>query len=178
MQIEKPIASGRNIGTRPELVSCRGDRAFIRPTRAHLTAADMPARTEEEQLELDSALSQAAHTGNEAEVQRLLDAGANADYRQEDIFGFTTLIRAAKENHCGVMRLLVDRGGAAVSGRCASGWTPAHWSASYNKLEALELLVQLGADVSKRTPEGWSCADVAKQKNHERVVEFLANVKQ
>jgi ankyrin repeat protein len=130
---------------------------------------------EEKQLELDAALSQAAHAGDEAEVLRLLDAGANPDYRSDDIFGFTVLIRAAKENHCGVMRLLAERG-ANIGGRCNSGWSPAHWSASYGRLEALRLLVQLGADVSKRTGEGWTAMDVAKQKNKAQVVDYLASL--
>ena len=124
---------------------------------------------EEKQLELDAALSQAAHAGDEAEVLRLLD------YRSDDIFGFTVLIRAAKENHCGVMRLLAERG-ANIGGRCNSGWSPAHWSASYGRLEALRLLVQLGADVSKRTGEGWTAMDVAKQKNKAQVVDYLASL--
>ena len=144
---------------------------------ASAAAARAPARSEEEKKALDEALSAAAHEGDEDGARKLLDEGADPDYRTDDIFDFTTLIRAAKQDHAGMVKLLVEQGHAAVGGRCNSGWTASHWCASYGKLRALQELVRLGADPTKRTAEGWTAMDVARQKRKMEVVEYLERLK-
>ena len=56
---------------------------------------------------------------------------------------------------------------------CGSGWAPVHWAASHGCLEALKELVAYGADVTKRTSEGWTALAVAQQKRKVEVVAFL-----
>lgn len=130
------------------------------------------SRNEVEQLALDEALSQAAHEGRDADIQKLIDDGASVESRGEDIFGFTPLIRAAKNDNVQMIKLLLSHG-AAVGGRCKSGWAPAHWAASYGKLDALKALVEGGADVSKRTSEGWTPQACAEMKRKPEVVDYL-----
>ena len=141
-------------------------------TAAAAAASVASPKSEEEQRELNEALCKAAREGCEVDVERCLAEGAEVDYRQEDIFGFTPLIHAARENQKGVVKLLVAKG-APVSARCSSGWAPAHWAASYGCLEALKELIACGADVTKRTSEGWTALAVAQQKRKLEVVAFL-----
>lgn len=148
---------------------------MLAKAKAEAQKASAMPRTEEEQAELDDKLSRAAWFGEAEEVVRLLDLGADVEKRQDDAFGFTPLIRAAKAGHAEVMRLLLAHG-AAIGGRDNSGWGPSHWAASFGKTDALAVLVAHGGDLTKRTSEGWTPHDVAAMKGKKAVVDFLASL--
>ena len=148
-------------------------KARAEAKQAAATAA--APRTEEEQAELDDRLSKAAWFGELEEAERLLGAGADPEARQQDIFGATPLIRAAKAGHTTIMILLLSNG-ATVSCRDNSGWLASHWAASFGKVEALGVLTEHGADLTKRTTEGWTPHDVAAMKGKAAVVEYLESL--
>jgi Ankyrin repeats (3 copies) len=68
-----------------------------------------------------TALMYAAHSGNAAITQLLLDHGANVNL--QDQFGETALIKACKAERLPVCTLLVQRG-ADMFHRNQSGWSP------------------------------------------------------
>lgn len=91
-----------------------------------------------------NALWNAAYKGHESVVKELLQNGLNADC-QIQVKGQggkeTALIAASKNNHCGVMQLLLQAG-AKPSDRALCG------AAKKGYVDAVRLLVQAGADLN------------------------------
>lgn len=64
--------------------------------------------------------------------------------------GETGLMLAALKDQAAICRVLLDRGAPADS----EGWTPLHYAAAGNSLDALKLLLGRGARVDARAPNG------------------------
>lgn len=75
-------------------------------------------------MEAAAELHRAASAGNEAEVRRLLAAGARADVPDAD--GDLALHRACLCHHAGVVQLLLEAAPATASAPGRFGWTPLH----------------------------------------------------
>ena len=110
---------------------------------------------------------------HEATAKLFLDAGANPD--EEDDFGTTPLIEAAKGDHTGIVQLLIDGGAdpnkanedgdasllwVAEGGLYATaeqlgisggepGWTPLHWAAFHGHGRVVKILLEKGAEPNK-----------------------------
>src|SRR3990172_7504907 len=88
--------------------------------------------------ERNLALIAAARDGNLAQVQALLDAGANVNAVDE--FGKTPLHGAAARGHVEVVRALRAAAGANVNARDDFGRTPLHEAAERGHVEVVRAL--------------------------------------
>ena len=128
-----------------------------------------------EQLALNVALSEAVRDGQNAKAAELLKSGANPEWQTDDIFGFTALVRATRNNRLSLMRLLLTHG-ARLKGRCKSRWTALHWAAESGNLDAFRLLVEeYQADVQNRSGDGMTPLQTAQRSGPRAaaVVEYL-----
>jgi len=112
-------------------------------------------------------LTKAARAGNLEEVRRLLEAGANVNYADEDdndpdsdiYSGATALHYAAEQGNVAMAQLLIECG-AAVDEYDGSLWTPLFYAVDNGHRDMVALLIGHGADVKKpgqcggREPEG------------------------
>ena len=73
-----------------------------------------------------------------------------------------------------IVTLLVNRG-ADVNARQHGGWTPLHAAAFNGDLPMTEYLVAHGADASVKSDDGKTPLDAAAEKDHARVVDWLAS---
>lgn len=81
----------------------------------------------------------------------------------------TPLMMAALRGQVPVMRALIERG-AAVN---RDGWTPLHYAASGPSGEAVGLLLEKGAAVDARSPQGHSALMMAARYGSEEAVQRL-----
>ena len=94
----------------------------------------------------ETVLMTAARTGNVDAVRVLLDHGAEVGAR-EAVGGQTALMWASAEGHAGVVRLLI-KSGASVEARLASGFTPLLFAVREGRIEAMQALLEAGADAN------------------------------
>jgi uncharacterized protein len=140
-------------------------------------------------LEGDTALMNASRAGTTLGVQALLDHGAEVDAR--DLYlGQTALSWAAAENYADVIKILVDNGadinaiGKALvfegvdDGNLNStypdgGLTALHHASRENAINAINMLLSLGADPNILDPEGLSAVRIAAANYNLDLVKIL-----
>jgi ankyrin repeat protein len=93
----------------------------------------------------------AAESGNVQEVDRLLDAGADVDARDNQ--GETPLFSAAFSGSREIAESLIAHG-ADINAMDREGSTPLHKAAYQSRRELVELLIRKGARVNAGTREG------------------------
>lgn len=106
----------------------------------------------------DTALLQAAGTGQDTAVRQLLQRGANAEHLGDD--GFTALGAAAFHGHRSTVRLLV-RAGADTTRRGSSGQTALHLASVAGQLDVIDELLRLGVDIELLNRQRESALDAA-----------------
>ncbi|HEX7176660.1 MAG TPA: ankyrin repeat domain-containing protein [Pyrinomonadaceae bacterium] len=97
------------------------------------------------------ALLRAAREGDAAGVRRLLEAGADADTRDES--AWTPLMLAAVGGHTEAVGMLLA-GGAQPNARNDKGWTPLMLAVSLGDAGLARALLDAGADPNVRDNEG------------------------
>ncbi len=95
-------------------------------------------------LDLGKQLWSACAREDPAEAARLLDAGANKEWR--DPTGFTPIIHAAFFGRLATVKLLADRG-ADKSARDNSGMTALMWAGYADKSDVAAFLLDRGVDI-------------------------------
>ncbi len=105
--------------------------------------------------EAQAQLWEAAQTGNLANAQAALKAGAdlNALDTRTNQNGRTALNYAAEKNQAALIQWLVEHG-AEVNRANNTGFTPLHHAAEAGSLAAAEMLLKLGANVKATTQRG------------------------
>ncbi|KAA0166988.1 hypothetical protein FNF28_02911 [Cafeteria roenbergensis] len=98
------------------------------------------------------ALANASDIGNTAEVSRLLDAGAP--------YGKAPLIRASKNGHVGIVRMLLDRG-ASVDATDDHGRTALMWASCCGRVEIVRMLLDRGASVDATDINGVNAVTIS-----------------
>ncbi|TET06218.1 ankyrin repeat domain-containing protein [Candidatus Dependentiae bacterium] len=114
----------------------------------------------------------AIRSGNIAQVQRELFAGANIN--TPDKHTITPLGLAVYYRHEPIVHLLIERG-ANVNAASADGYTPLHTASKKDNLEIVKLLLKKGANVNAETRQGSSplhCA-IEKEKGNTEIIEWL-----
>lgn len=131
------------------------------PSGSARTGADRLGRT---------PLWWAARDGREAEVERLLETGA--DPNAADVDGETPLHAAARWGHAEVIAILLERG-ADSSAVALYGMTPLHVAVEESQAGAARALLEGGADVAARDMFGASPLHMAAAHGHQLLASML-----
>jgi ankyrin repeat protein len=119
-------------------------------------------------------LGDAARDGNTDEILRLWrENGATLDVEHKGFNGLTPLHWAAWEGHGEACRALVSTCRANVDSRTSSGLTPLMYAAYYNELQCVEVLMELGADITLRNDKKGTALEWARDEGHIEVAAFL-----
>jgi ankyrin repeat protein len=140
----------------------------------------------------ETALMTASRTGVVAAVETLVARGADVNAR-ESTRGQTALMWAAGEGHADVVRLLLKAGAdlnaksrAPAGAPMTSGsstyrrsvaridvFTPFMFAVRANRIDAVRVLLEAGADVNEMLPDGTSALVVAVHNAHYGMASFL-----
>lgn len=101
----------------------------------------------------NSKLHSAVKSGNRAEVERLLDEGADVEAQPFDMYSAPPLHFAALAGDLELVRLLLDRGASVDSKELRHGSTALHVAASRGHIEIVQHLLQRGAEVNVKNTE-------------------------
>ncbi|KAH7126218.1 ankyrin repeat-containing domain protein [Dactylonectria estremocensis] len=112
-------------------------------------------------------LSWAAQDGRAGIVKLLLQTGTTFN---ED--GWTLLLRALKNGHEVVARVLIEKG-ADVNASDKDGWTPLLRASEKGDKAVAGLLIEKGADVNASDKDRWTPLLRASEKGHEAVAGLL-----
>jgi ankyrin repeat protein len=119
-------------------------------------------------------LRKAAENGTTDEILRLWrENGATLDVEHRDGFGSTPLHCAAYYGHGEACRALISTCRARIDSRDLFGNTPLILAAANNKLQCVEVLMELGADITLRNDEGKTALEWAREKGHAEVAALL-----
>ena len=115
-----------------------------------------------------------AFLGVDEIAEALLDI-RDWDVDRADSWGCTPLIWACKNGHEGIIRLLLDKGGASIDTKdTRDGQTPLSWAAQYGKEGAVKLLLgRGGVNRESRDNTGRTPLSYAAESGGERVVKLL-----
>lgn len=117
-----------------------------------------------------SPLTDAAEAGNERDVTRLLDSGADVNARGDE--GDSALHTAVWEGHIAIVRLLLTRG-ANVNAKNKKGETPLHWAAEKGLLDIASLLLEKGAALNAKDEDDQTPLHYAAEKGRAQLTAFL-----
>jgi ankyrin repeat protein len=135
----------------------------------------------------ETILMTAARSGNGVVIQALLDAGVDTEAR-DGFYGETALIRAAIENHADAVHLLTTHGAGVDTasahmdyrprraGQSVLGlgeWTPIMYAARENSLRAGATLIEAGANLDLKDPDGATALVIAIINAHYEFAEML-----
>nr|XP_061792373.1 cyclin-dependent kinase 4 inhibitor B-like [Nerophis lumbriciformis] len=119
---------------------------------------------------LEDELTSAAATGNAAEVERLLRAGADVNGANQ--LGYTAL-QVMMMGSTTVAELLLSGGGNPNVADAHTGSTPLHDAARTGFGDTARLLVRFAASPQARDSADCRPVDVARRHGHADVVAFL-----
>lgn len=125
------------------------------------------------EADLSGALMPAAVNNRPAAARLLLDAGADPNFR---IPGTSVVVLAVRENSVATLRILLDNGGDPNQ-KVMSDWAPLHHAilADSVRFQALELLLEYGAEIDTLTNLQITPLHRAAKFCHARAVEALLN---
>ena len=131
-----------------------GAKEFIASEKIS-SATKKEIRENQKQVVSGNSLIYEVINGNITEVQRLLNADANLELKDQN--GYTPLMHAVKQQNPQLVEMLVDFG-ANVNISDNLEDTPLVWASSMNNTEIVKILLEKGADPDKGnfTPVMWS----------------------
>ncbi|XP_062559479.1 tyrosine-protein kinase Shark isoform X2 [Armigeres subalbatus] len=107
-------------------------------------------------------------------LEKLIEGGANINNR--DTQGNTPLHYASrKQTGLEMVRLLVNAGTNVQARNKETGWVPLHEAAANGNLDIVQELLAIPVPHMPRTSYGELPVDLAKEKGHNAVVEYLTN---
>jgi ankyrin repeat protein len=120
-------------------------------------------------------LYSAAYEGNTDKILHLWRANSDRlDVEYKMIPNWTPLLWAAHKGHAGACRVLISTCCANINHRDCGGWTPLIVAAENNKVHCVEVLLELGADITPRdNVNNWTALEWARAKGHAEVVALL-----
>ena len=119
---------------------------------------------------LDEQLLEAVANDNNAEVERLIKAGANLD--AQDINGNTALHLAVLDNNSNIIIKLLKEG-ADVNAKDINGSTALHLAAKSGHIEAVNKLKEAGANLDAQDINGNIALHLAVLGNHSEIADAL-----
>jgi ankyrin repeat protein len=121
-----------------------------------------------------TALMRAALSGNRAEVQALLDSGADVNATTER--GVTALMLAAGKGRTEIVQDLLTKG-ADVNAKTPGNYTALMSAALNGQIEIVKVLLDKGADANAKDNGDQTAMKYAESKGHTDVVELLTRAK-
>jgi ankyrin repeat protein len=115
----------------------------------------------------------AARRGDLQSLEPLLSKRAGV--RGRDQYGLTALHLAAIKGHCDVIAMLAGSGCMDVECEDVEGHRPLHLAVEGGHAEAVELLLDMGADVNAKTRRGATPLQVAEITGHETIGQLLCS---
>ena len=132
----------------------------------------------------------AAHRGDLAEVQRLItedprlmelrDIAADGGYDDDvddDTFGNTPLLLAARRGHADMMEWFLDQG-ADRDAQDICAWDALLWACEKGHAALVSMLLDRGMDMNRATGNGWAPLMSAAVEGHAAIVEILLSRKE
>jgi uncharacterized protein len=102
----------------------------------------------------------------------LAEKGADLNAAATNGSGYNSLTASVAGGHTQIVAWLLENG-ANANYRYGPGYTPLLTAAANGRLEIVKLLLARGADPRAKTDDGHSAADLAEQRKHSEVQEFL-----
>lgn len=134
-------------------------------------AAPAPqASMETKDVDGSSALLRAVNSGDNFEVRRLVEAGAEVDAPNNS--GVTPLMNAGGMGNKEAVELLISKG-ANVNHRTPGNYTPLMQAALVGQLEIVKILLDAGADPAVKDTGGRTAADYAEEQKHPDIAQLL-----
>jgi ankyrin repeat protein len=119
-------------------------------------------------------LYSAAYKGKTDEILHLWrENGDRLDVEHKDDYGGTPLHWAAANGHGEACRALVSTCRANVDSRNCRESTPLILAAYFNRLQCVEVLLDLGADITIRSDHKKTALDFARARGHAEITALL-----
>ena len=112
--------------------------------------------------------------GHEEVARQLVDAGADVDRPSRNATRVAPLHSAVASGSVALVKLLLEHG-AHPDGAEFLEATPLHSAAGHGNHEMVELLLAAGADRGRKTKDGKTAEDLARQYGHAELADWLAN---
>lgn len=103
----------------------------------------------------------------------MLDFGA--DPNQQALDGKTALIKAAERNQIDAMQLLLAK--TDVNLQDAAQATALMWAASWGDFQAVQLLVQAGANIDTKNRGGYTALALAEFNGYKDIAQMLQHLR-
>jgi ankyrin repeat protein len=116
----------------------------------------------------------AAFFGQFEATKYLAEKGANIHSGATNGSGYNALTGAVTAGHTEIVKWLLEAG-ADPNYVYGPGYTPLLAAAANGRLGIVKLLLQHGADTAHRANDGNSAADLATERQHQPVADFLKN---
>jgi ankyrin repeat protein len=110
--------------------------------------------------------------GNFEVARYLSEKGADINASATNGTGYNALTGAVASGHAEIAEWLLESG-ANANYKYGPGYTPLLTAAANGSLDIIKLLLSRGADANSKTNDGKSALDLAEQRKHPAVVEFL-----
>ncbi|XP_055693525.1 tyrosine-protein kinase Shark isoform X2 [Lutzomyia longipalpis] len=123
-----------------------------------------------------TAVHLACQYADEAILQKIIECDANINFR--DIKGNTPLHYACRTQPASMIKLLIDAKANIQARNNETGCVPLHDAAEHGNLDAIKVLLAAHAPLRPRSSSGELPIDLAQEKGHTHVVEFLKNYKE
>ena len=143
-------------------------------------------------------LNKASENGRLPIVKLLIEKGADVNIVGEPV-GMTSLDLASAGGHLEIVKLLIDKGAdvnveekekinptheisieepfKSMIDPISWTMTPLHFASKNGHLEIVKYLLAKGANKDKKTSDGKTPLDFAKEKNHKKIISILSNGK-
>jgi len=134
----------------------------------------MAAHSQQAAKVMGQELERAAEDGKTDEILRLWrENGATLDVEHKGGDGWTPLHLAAYKGHGEACRALVSTCGANVDSRNDWGSTPLILAAAHNNLQCVEVLLELGANITAQDNNRMTALEWARARGHTEVAAIL-----
>ncbi len=120
---------------------------------------------------IDSDFLKACKEGDYDEVKRYLDDGSSAS--ESDNIGSALCYAIESSEDCRLVKLLLEKGADVDEGTVERGYTPLIVAIECGFIECVELLLEYGAKINKKTESGHTALHAAAQKGSVKICKKL-----